>query len=516
MRIGMFVPVLMSLLGHGALLQNEYVQWQAQQAQRLLPRLLNVQSAARQLGPTRPARLAHTSSVRSVMSADRPSALPTPERLSPWVALSSAWKSSGSFRDFMAHVRQAQGDVVSFHLWPVLPPTYLLQGRAANQAILSDLDFALEQILQELVNLLPVQARVPSEVDVALQQNVAQLFQSERFVNGRIPSLRRLSQKLRDKWLSGSGELDVFFGLSEYVLTANLEILYGERFTEKNAAQLTARFDTWVQNIANGQLVGFFGDLGDLLREEIRELQQNPSKGRRQRQTNVDREGYQSVLQVYLDSGALDRMDEDSVVGLLSMTLMAAVFNTQVSLAWILVHLYGDAALLDRAREEIRACPKLDEYQELSHLKFLNSCIDESVRMHTMLPGNTVLRKTKRDIRLGDSTVKEGSVLWLYPNAVHLDDTYFPEPKKFCPMRLLNQNLERQQKDFELVTFGHGQKRCIGEKMARAMVITFLAEVLPAMDATSPASLPEEGLFDLIAASDLHLLDRKPRGQGTA
>jgi len=230
----------------------------------------------------------------------------------------------------------------------------------------------------------------------------------------------------------------------------------------------------------------------------------------------VDREGYQSVLQVYLDSGALDRMDEDSVVGLLSMTLMAAVFNTQVSLAWILVHLYGDAALLYRAREEIRACPKLDEYQELSHLKFLNSCIDESVRMHTMLPGNTVLRKTKRDIRLGDSTVKEGSVLWLYPNAVHLDDTYFPEPKKFCPMRLLNQNLERQQKDFELVTFGHGQKRCIGEKMARAMVITFLAEVLPAMDATSPASLPEEGLFDLIAASDLHLLDRKPRGQGTA
>ena len=33
-----------------------------------------------------------------------------------------------------------------------------------------------------------------------------------------------------------------------------------------------------------------------------------------------------------------------------------------------------------------------------------------------------MLRKTKRDIRIGDSTVKEGSVMWLYPNAVHLDD----------------------------------------------------------------------------------------------
>ena len=43
-------------------------------------------------------------------------------------------------------------------------PRYLLQGTAANRAILNDLDVALEQILQELVNLLPVQARVPSEV----------------------------------------------------------------------------------------------------------------------------------------------------------------------------------------------------------------------------------------------------------------------------------------------------------------------------------------------------------------
>jgi len=31
--------------------------------------------------------------------------------------------------------------------------------------------------------------------------------------------------------------------------------------------------------------------------------------------------------------------------------------------------------------------------------------------------------------------------------------------------------------ELELVTFGHGAKRCIGEKMARAMMIAFLVEV---------------------------------------
>ena len=219
-----------------------------------------------------------------------------------------------------------------------------------------------------------------------------------------------------------------------------------------------------------------------------------------------------SVLSVYLESGALGRHDEEALVGLLSMTLMAAVFNTQVSLAWILVHLYADDELLARARAEIDACDDLRDYQALSELEFLNSCIDEAVRLHTMLPGNTVLRKANRDVTIGDATVKAGSVLWLYPNAVHQDADYFPQPASFCPMRLLGGNLERMSDEYELVTFGHGQKRCIGEKMARAMIISFLATLLPAADARAPDELPDDGFFDLIPASELKLLNLRPRG----
>jgi cytochrome P450 len=78
-------------------------------------------------------------------------------------------------------------------------------------------------------------------------------------------------------------------------------------------------------------------------------------------------------------------------------------------------------------------------------------------------------------------------------------------------MRLLNGNLESLQDEFELVTFGHGQKRCIGEKMARAMICAFLAEVLPHVDADTPADLPEDGFFDLIPASQLRIYNpRQP------
>jgi cytochrome P450 len=154
------------------------------------------------------------------------------------------------------------------------------------------------------------------------------------------------------------------------------------------------------------------------------------------------------------------------------MTMMAAVFNTQVSLAWILVHLYSQPELLKIARDELGSCPNLVEYSHLVRLPFVNSCIDESVRLHTMLPGNTVVRRAKADVTYTDGerrqvSIPAGSMVWLYPNAVHLDEAFFPEPKAFCPMRMLNGNLERMSSEFELVTFGHGRQRCIGEKMVR-------------------------------------------------
>ena len=222
------------------------------------------------------------------------------------------------------------------------------------------------------------------------------------------------------------------------------------------------------------------------------------------------------MLSVYLESGALGRHDEEALVGLLSMTLMAAVFNTQVSLAWILVHLYSDPPLLQRARDELASCADLRRYAELEALPFLNSCIDEAVRLHTMLPGNTVLRKTKRAVQLGSHTVPAGAVLWLYPNAVHLDEEVFPQPKAFCPMRLLHGELERMQEEFEIVTFGHGRKRCIGEKMARAMILTFLASTLPTLDADPPEKLPQDGFFDLVPASELRLYNLRPAGSNAS
>ncbi len=311
-------------------------------------------------------------------------------RLRPIATAKSAW-AAGSFREFMQQLRHVHGDAILIDLWPVLPPTYLLMGKTANRGVLAELDSGLDQVLQELINILPVDARIPHEEDKELQRQVATLFNSVRFVDGRMPSFFSSARSIRDRWTGhesppqppphsaepggappsqqpatpgesqpqrSGGGLKVFHELSEYVLRADLEVLFGKRFCERHAPVLTGKFEEWVRNIANGQLVGFFTELGDLLREEVRERRAAPA----------EYAGEESVLSVYLASGAVERHDEQALVGLLCMTLMAATFNTQVSLAWILVHLYRDESLLRRAREEIASCDQLSSYEEISQL----------------------------------------------------------------------------------------------------------------------------------------------------
>eukprot|EP00967_Tisochrysis_lutea_P023608 scaffold27118_cov31-Tisochrysis_lutea.AAC.2 len=252
---------------------------------------------------------------------------------------------------------------MKIELWPVLPPIYLMMGKAANRGVFSEFDSSLGQILQELINVLPVSARIPKEEDVQLQKRVATLFQSGTVVDELLPSFRMSAKSLGEKWMCPQDPcrpLMVFFELSEYVLRADLKLLYGQTFSDRYYDLILPRFTQWVKNIANGQLIGFFDDLGGCLRQEIADRQAHPDLY----------EDDRSVMQVYLASGALDRHAVDDVVGLLSMTLMAAVFNTQISLAWILVHLYSDAELLRRARSEIASCRNADAYVELAGESF--------------------------------------------------------------------------------------------------------------------------------------------------
>ena len=64
-------------------------------------------------------------------------ATPAP-KLDFWTGLRAAWAvrsappGQSAFECFMANLRESKGDVLNLDLRPVLPPTYILMGKAAN------------------------------------------------------------------------------------------------------------------------------------------------------------------------------------------------------------------------------------------------------------------------------------------------------------------------------------------------------------------------------------------------
>jgi|TARA_B110001469_G_C9432342_1_gene219616 hypothetical protein len=58
------------------------------------------------------------------------------------------------------------------------------------------------QVLQDLINVLPVSAKIPSEVDVELQRKVASFFQKESIVNGQLPRFISAARAMRERWLA--------------------------------------------------------------------------------------------------------------------------------------------------------------------------------------------------------------------------------------------------------------------------------------------------------------------------
>ena len=67
--------------------------------------------------------------------------------------------------------------------------------------------------------------------------------------------------------------------LSEYVLLANFDLLYGKSFTEKYSERIMCEFNKWLLSIAKGgNPYSFFKLLGELLTEEVELRRSSPEE----------------------------------------------------------------------------------------------------------------------------------------------------------------------------------------------------------------------------------------------
>ncbi|KAG5588684.1 hypothetical protein H5410_049118 [Solanum commersonii] len=156
--------------------------------------------------------------------------------------------------------------------------------------------------------------------------------------------------------------------------------------------------------------------------------------------------------------------------------------TTTSTFEWAMTEIFKQPEVMKKIQVELAEIigkGKPIEEADISRLPYLQCIIKETLRMHSPVPF-LVPRKVEQDVQLCDYIIPKGSQLQVLVNvwAIGRDCTFWKDPLVFKPERFLSSNLNMRGQDFELISFGAGQRICPGLPLALRMVPVMLGSLL--------------------------------------
>ena len=118
-------------------------------------------------------------------------------------------------------------------------------------------------------------------------------------------------------------------------------------------------------------------------------------------------------------------------------------------------------------------------YESLHELKFLECCIDETLRKYPIVP--LLMRECTEDYKIPDTDliIPKGMGLMIPVFGLHRDPEIYEDPIKFKPERFANSpNGDGKAKGLFYLPFGDGPRNCIGMRLGKITTKFGLATVL--------------------------------------
>mmetsp|Transcript_41920 Transcript_41920/g.96182 ORF Transcript_41920/g.96182 Transcript_41920/m.96182 type:complete len:577 (-) Transcript_41920:60-1790(-) len=415
-------------------------------------------------------------------------------KLPPWanvVQVMTDVLSGKPFDAVLLNMRERHGDIFRIYIPALFGETFVLMGKEANQFVFTTQDNNLDQALGGVVGT-AVSGKKTMGTKERKETGSGKIFDkaSVAFFNNKI-ALRKATKIFVDSSEDFCDMMErdikpdqnVFELLWRYVVQTNADMLYGEG---ENAATIVCRTIDSInkEGLFSPQVRAAGKDLQTVLDRSYNDRVKNPEKY----------EGEESLFQEFMQLAG-DKADAELLQGLQQFMLtlqLAANGNQLVTIRWLMSHVYADEKILQGVREEVwAALDKKGEgatirslsLEDLLALPLTNACITEAVRLHSDIPSKLTLRQAEIDMEFGGYPIPKGTTIFLYADAVHKDEEYFPKAASFCPHRYTDpKTFAEMQKDREIVTFGHGRKRCTGEMHARAQIAALLASFTTRFD----------------------------------
>lgn len=151
-------------------------------------------------------------------------------------------------------------------------------------------------------------------------------------------------------------------------------------------------------------------------------------------------------------------------------TITGAAFETSANtLRLILYYIYTDADILSRLRTEITmskrsigATKTTDmSLSALEQLPYLTAVLMEGLRLSPGIASRMARIAPDRSIAYAQWEIPQGTPVGMTTYLMHMDETLYPEPKRFEPNRWMDMDVRRKASK-TYAPFARGTRICLG------------------------------------------------------
>ncbi|KAL6975212.1 hypothetical protein U1Q18_024007 [Sarracenia purpurea var. burkii] len=176
--------------------------------------------------------------------------------------------------------------------------------------------------------------------------------------------------------------------------------------------------------------------------------------------------------------------------------LTAGSDTSSTVVEWAMSEMMKNPEIMKRAQFEVRQVfAKNGKVHELGlhELKYLNSVIKETLRLHPASPF-LVPRESNDQCLINGYEIPAKTKVLVSTWAIGRDPRYWNEPDKFNPERFLDSALDFNGRDFKYIPFGAGRRMCPGIIFGLPNVELPLAQLLYHFDWKLPNGMKQEEL----------------------
>ncbi|RYP03734.1 hypothetical protein DL765_010404 [Monosporascus sp. GIB2] len=176
------------------------------------------------------------------------------------------------------------------------------------------------------------------------------------------------------------------------------------------------------------------------------------------------------------------RQDRLNLYGDAYLITVAGSDTTSATLTFLVFELCTHPDVLRKLRDEVdsfyRERGTLTDYDDLHKLKYLQACINETMRLHPAVPRGLQRMTPPEGLQVGDCFIPGNTIVQVPTHTMFTDERCFPRPEEFIPERWTTRRDELVRDASVFVPFSMGVYNCVGKQLALMEVRYVVSQIV--------------------------------------